>query len=134
LNAQRFDRLKEEQREFINDANFEHAVVILRQRAATEEVGRLLMAAERQKVLELNTQHQAEAFAREQARLAQNDKYRLWLALLRVQRRWQAPASPVAMLHRQMREARAERCARTQAEKGKNDDETGPSRAPTDGQ
>jgi hypothetical protein len=37
------------------------------------------------------------------------------------------------MLHRQMREARAEMWARVQATmKGKNDEE-GPSRAPTDG-
>jgi hypothetical protein len=36
------------------------------------------------------------------------------------------------MLHRQMREARAERWARTQAAKRKNDGEAGPSRAPTD--
>jgi UDP-N-acetylglucosamine pyrophosphorylase len=73
LNVQPFRRLKEEQREFINDANFEHAVEISRQRAATEEAGRLLMAAERQKLIELNAQCHAEAFAREQARLTQNE-------------------------------------------------------------
>jgi hypothetical protein len=39
-------RLKEEEREFINDANFEHVVEILRHQAAMEEAGRLLMAAE----------------------------------------------------------------------------------------
>jgi hypothetical protein len=32
LNAHRFRRLKEEQREFIYDANFEHAVKISRQK------------------------------------------------------------------------------------------------------
>jgi hypothetical protein len=47
LNAQRFRRLKEEQCEFINNASFEHAVEISRQRAATEE-------GERQKLIELN--------------------------------------------------------------------------------
>ncbi|XP_047083204.1 strigolactone esterase D14-like [Lolium rigidum] len=54
LNAERFGTLKEEQREFINDANLEHALEISRQRAATEEVGRLLMEAERQKLASLN--------------------------------------------------------------------------------
>jgi hypothetical protein len=33
LNAERFRRLKEEQREFINDANLDHALEISRQRA-----------------------------------------------------------------------------------------------------
>jgi hypothetical protein len=47
LNAQRFRRLKEEQHKFISDANFEHVIEISRQRASTEEAGRLLMAAER---------------------------------------------------------------------------------------
>jgi hypothetical protein len=37
LNAQRFRRLKEEERKFFNDANLEHAFEISRQRAATEE-------------------------------------------------------------------------------------------------
>jgi hypothetical protein len=63
-------RLKEEEREFINNANFEHIVKISRERAATEEASLLLMVAERQKLLELNTQCQAEATAREQARFA----------------------------------------------------------------
>jgi hypothetical protein len=38
------------------------------------------------------------------------------------------------MLHRQMREARKEKRARTHAAKTKNDDEAGPSSGPTDGQ
>jgi hypothetical protein len=38
------------------------------------------------------------------------------------------------MLHRQMSEAREEKRARTQAAMAKNDDEAGPSSAPTDGQ
>jgi hypothetical protein len=71
LNAHRFRRLKEEQREFIYDANFKHAVKISRQRAATEEARRLFMAAERQKLIELNAQHHADTFAREQTRLTQ---------------------------------------------------------------
>jgi hypothetical protein len=37
LNVQCFLRLKEEQHEFINDANFKHGVDISRQWAATEE-------------------------------------------------------------------------------------------------
>jgi hypothetical protein len=41
---------------------------------------------------------------------------------------------PAAMLHRQMREARAKWWARKQAAKGKNDDKAGPSRAPANGQ
>jgi hypothetical protein len=60
LNAQRFRRLEEGEREFFNATNFDRTVEISRQRAATEEVGRLLMAAERQKLLELNAQRQAE--------------------------------------------------------------------------
>lgn len=63
LNAQRFQRFKEEEREFVNNMNLEHALEISRQRAATEEAGRLLMAAERQ----LNAHRHAEAFAREAA-------------------------------------------------------------------
>jgi hypothetical protein len=35
LNVERFHTLKEEKREFFNDANLEHALEILRQRAAT---------------------------------------------------------------------------------------------------
>jgi hypothetical protein len=132
LNTQHFWWKKEERDEFINDANLEHAVEISRHRAATEEAGRLLMAAERQKLLELNAQRQVEAFARKQARLAQTEESRRWLAPLRGQRHRQAPASPAAMLHRQMCEARAERWARTQTVKRKNDDEIGPSRATTD--
>jgi hypothetical protein len=38
------------------------------------------------------------------------------------------------MLHRQMREATEENRARTQAAMAKNNDEAGPSSAPTDGQ
>jgi UDP-N-acetylglucosamine pyrophosphorylase len=83
FNAQRFRRLKEEEQEFFNDANFDHAVEISRQRAATEEAGHLLMAAEQQKLLEVNTQRQAEAAAREQAKLTQNKAPHKWLASLR---------------------------------------------------
>jgi hypothetical protein len=92
------------------------------------------MAVERQKLLEFNSQRQAEAATREQARLAQNEVSRQWLASLRGQRHRQAPASPVVMHHRQLHEARAKRRARMQAAKGKNDVEAGPSRAPTYGQ
>jgi hypothetical protein len=60
FNKQHFRRLKEKDQEFFNDANFDHAAEILRQRATREEAGRLLMAAERQKLLELNAQRQAE--------------------------------------------------------------------------
>jgi hypothetical protein len=38
------------------------------------------------------------------------------------------------MLHHQIREAREEKRARTQAAMAKNDDEAGPSSGPTDGQ
>jgi hypothetical protein len=41
----RFCRLKEEECEFISDANFKHAVEISRQWAITKEAGRFLMAA-----------------------------------------------------------------------------------------
>jgi hypothetical protein len=51
----------------------------------------------------------------------------------RGQRRRQAPATPAAMLHRQMREARKEKRAQSQAPMAKNDDEAGPSSGPTDG-
>jgi hypothetical protein len=117
LNVQRFWRLNEEEREFVNDANLEHALEISRQRAATEEVGRLLMEAERQKLIELNAHRHAESFAREQARRADNEASRQRLAA-RGQGRRKAPATPAAMLHRQMRGARAERWARMQAAKG----------------
>jgi hypothetical protein len=109
-NMQRFRRLKEEQREVFNDANLVHALEISRQRAATEEVGRLLMEAKRQKLYELNARRHYEEFAREQAR--------------------RSAATPAVMLHRQMREARDEKRARTQAAKAKNDDEAGSSSAP----
>nr|XP_051229653.1 uncharacterized protein LOC127347514 [Lolium perenne] len=134
FSVQRLRRLKEEQREFINDANFEHAIEISRQGPATEEAGRLLMATERQKILEHNAQRQAEAAARKQARLAQNEASRQWLASLRGQCRRQAPATSAAMLHHQMREARVERRALMEATKGKNGDEAGPPRAPADDQ
>jgi hypothetical protein len=45
FNVQRFRKLKEEERAFINDANCEHAIEIPRQQEATEEAGRFLMAA-----------------------------------------------------------------------------------------
>jgi hypothetical protein len=45
------------------------------------------MVAERQKLLELNAQRQAEAAAREQTRLAQNKESRQWQATLRRRRR-----------------------------------------------
>jgi phage terminase Nu1 subunit (DNA packaging protein) len=85
--------LKEEEREFVNDANLE----ISCQRAATEEAGRLLMEAERHKLIELNARHHAEAFAREQARRAENKASQQRLAA-RGQRHRQAPATPAAML------------------------------------
>jgi hypothetical protein len=132
-NAQHFRRLDGEELEYINNANYEHAVEISRQRAAMEEAGRLLVVAEMHKLLELNAQRQDEVAAHEKARLAQNEESRRWLASLRGQRHRQAPLSPAAMLHGQMREARAEMWARTQAAKGKNDDKAGPSQAPTNG-
>jgi phosphoglucomutase len=51
LNAHRFQSLKEEERDFFNNANLEYAVEISYQRVATEEMGRLLTAAERQKLI-----------------------------------------------------------------------------------
>jgi hypothetical protein len=53
------------------------------------------------------------------ARLAQNKASRQWVVSLRGQRCQQGPASPVAMIHLQMREERAERRARMQAANGK---------------
>jgi hypothetical protein len=133
LNAQRYQRLREEEREFVNDANLEHVLEISRQRAATEEAGRRLMEAERQKLAELNAHRHYDAFARQQARRAEIEASRERLEA-RGQRRRQAPATPAAMLHRQMREATEEKRARKQAAMAKNNDEAGPSSAPTDGQ
>jgi UDP-N-acetylglucosamine pyrophosphorylase len=78
--------MKEEEHEFMNNANFELAAEISRQRVATEEAGRLLMGSERQKLLELNAQRQAEAAAREQARFTQNEESLQWQVALRGQR------------------------------------------------
>lgn len=136
LNAQRYQRLREEEREFVNDANLEHVLEISRQRAATEEAGRRLMEVERQKLAELNAHRHYDAFARQQARRAEIEASRERLEA-RGQRRRQAPATPAAILHRQMRERREatkEKRARTQAAMAKNNDEAGPSSAPTDGQ
>jgi hypothetical protein len=47
FNAQRFRRLREKEREEINDANVEHVVEISCMRASTEEACHLLMATER---------------------------------------------------------------------------------------
>jgi hypothetical protein len=58
FNLERLQRLKEEELEYVNDAKFEHAVEISRQWAITEEAGRLLMAAEWQRMVELNAQGQ----------------------------------------------------------------------------
>jgi hypothetical protein len=133
LNAQRYQRLREEEREFVNDANLEHVLEISRQRAVTEEAGRRLKEAERQKLAELNAHRHQDAFARQQARRAEIEASRERLEA-RGQRRRQAPATPAAMLHRQMREATEEKRARKQAAMAKNNDEAGPSSAPTDGQ
>jgi hypothetical protein len=54
LNAHRFRRLKEEELEEIDATNFEHALTISHEQLATEEAGRLLMAAERQMLVKLN--------------------------------------------------------------------------------
>jgi hypothetical protein len=59
------------------------------------------MGTERQKLLELNAQRQVEAFARKQARHADNEASRQRMAA-RAQRWRQAPATPATMLHRQM--------------------------------
>jgi hypothetical protein len=135
FNTQCFRRLEEEVLEYVNDAHFEHAVEISRQQAATEEAGCLLMAAERQRMLELNAQHQAEAAAREQARLTQNEEFRQWQDVLRGQRR--------RKLRRCRRPGCATRCAkqrrrgghgaRLATTKGKNDDKAG-RHAPSDGE
>nr|XP_051191038.1 uncharacterized protein LOC127304387 [Lolium perenne] len=102
-----------------NDENHEHALWILE--------------ADRQKLMEFRAHRQYEAFARKQAmRFFKEEASRERLEV-RGQRRRQAPATPAAMLHRQMREARDEKRARMQAAKAKNEDEAGPSRAPTDG-
>jgi hypothetical protein len=125
--------LREEERKFVNDANLEHVLEISRQRAVTEEAGRRLKEAERQKLAELNAHRHQDAFARQQARRAEIEASRERLEA-RGQRRRQAPATPAAMLHRQMREATEEKRARKQAAMAKNNDEAGPSSAPTDGQ
>jgi predicted nucleotidyltransferase len=114
-----------------NDANLEHVLEILRQRAATEESGRRLTEAARQKLAELNAHRHYEAFARQHVSRAEIETSRERLEA-RGQRRRQAPATSAAMLHCQMREAREEKRARTQAAMAKNDDEAGPPSAPTD--
>jgi hypothetical protein len=131
--AQRYKRLMEEEDEFINDVHLHHGLEISRQQAATEEAGRRLMEAELQKLVELNAHRHYEAFARQVARHAEIQASRERMEA-RVQRRRQAPATPAAMLHRQMREAREEKRARTQAAMAKNDDEARPSSGPTDSQ
>ncbi|KAK1648679.1 hypothetical protein QYE76_066484 [Lolium multiflorum] len=62
------ERLKEERDKFINDANLQHGLEISRQRADTEEAGRRLMEAERQKLTERNAHRHYEAFARHVAK------------------------------------------------------------------
>jgi hypothetical protein len=76
--VQRIRKLRKEEVEEINDANFEHAVEISHQQAATEEADRLLMTAERQRLLDLNAQCQTDAAAREQVRLVHNKNSRWW--------------------------------------------------------
>jgi hypothetical protein len=68
FNAEPCTRIREQVLEKTNATNFEHAVQILRERAAKEEACHFLMVAERQRLLELNAQCQAEAAAREKAR------------------------------------------------------------------
>ncbi|KAK1617068.1 hypothetical protein QYE76_022585 [Lolium multiflorum] len=76
FNTQCFRGLHEEEVEETNDANFEHVVEISGQRVATQEASCILMAAERQRLLELNAQRQVETATHEQARLAQNEESR----------------------------------------------------------
>jgi hypothetical protein len=59
FNVQRDRRIREQVREETNAAIFKRIVEILCEMAPTEEVGRLLMAVERQRLLELNAQRQA---------------------------------------------------------------------------
>jgi hypothetical protein len=68
--------LKQEQRDFVNDTNLE----ISGQRTATEEAGRILMEAERQKLIDLNAHRHYETFTREQARRVENEASRQRLA------------------------------------------------------
>jgi hypothetical protein len=70
-------------------SNFEHAIQISRERTYTEETCRLFMAAKLQRLLDLNAQLQAEAAAREQAWLAQNEGSRLgWARNVAEKLRW----------------------------------------------
>jgi hypothetical protein len=69
FNAQLFWRPLEEHLEYGNDTNFKHTADISRQRVTTEEASHLIMASERQQLLEFNAQCQAKAATREQARL-----------------------------------------------------------------
>ncbi|KAK1626967.1 hypothetical protein QYE76_001282 [Lolium multiflorum] len=78
---------------------------ISHERAATTEACRLLMVAERQRLLELNTQRQAKADTHEEARLALNVE------------------AEMAIVHRQqLRDVRAERWAGIHTSKRKKDD------------
>jgi hypothetical protein len=68
--------MNEEELEYTNQAHLKYATDISRQRASMEGENLMLMAAGRQRLVQLNEQRQAEAVAREQRRLAQNDESR----------------------------------------------------------
>lgn len=116
----------------MNDSILERQLEISLERAPTEEAGRLLMAAEREKLLELDARRHAEAATREETRLRLNEESRLRRARLKRQRRRTTPPTPEAHRHRQMLKetvARREAAAAWQA-KAENDGEAGPLRAP----
>jgi hypothetical protein len=102
FNAHHFRRLKEEELKYMNDTHFEQAIEISHQRAATEEASRLLMAADRQGLLEMNVQRQAEAAARKKSRLTQNKDSRQ--TMLR--------GSAVGKLRRRRRPCSSARCVK----------------------
>ena len=103
-NMARYQNLREETNEHI----LARVTQISRERAPTEEAGRLLMAAERHRLLELDSQRLAEAVSSQEARVARNE--RLVGASLKGQRRREAP-TPVAMRHRQLCQESAARRA-----------------------
>ena len=100
-------------------------------RAPTEEAGRLLMAAEQEKLLELTAWRQAEAATPDETRLRLNEESRLRRAKLKRQRRKSTPPTPEAHRHRQMlKETVARREVAAWQAKAENDGEAGPLRAP----
>jgi hypothetical protein len=103
----------------------QRVMAVSRERLPTEEAGRLLMEAERQRMLELNARALAEETRREDERLAMIAESIMRRRFEMIQQVASAPASPATARYRPGRESMA---------RAKNDSEAGPSRPPTDGE